>query len=80
MIRFDVIDTKTGKYPDLESIALSEEWTKHLIYCDMQGFHIDEDGTLCLADECGNYAYCPHERFKIIVEISDMKTDYSFVY
>lgn len=80
MIRFDVIDLKTGKYPDIEKIALSEEWAKHLIYCDMEGFHIDEDGTLCLADECGNYAYCPHDRFEIVVEIKDMKTDYSFVY
>lgn len=80
MIRFDVIDLQTGKYPDIGNIALNEEWAKYLIYCDMEGFHIDEGGTLCLADECGNYAYCPHERFKIVVEIPDMKTDYSFVY
>lgn len=80
MIRFDVIDLRTGKYPDLEKIALHEEWAKHLMHCDMEGFHIDEDGTLCLADECGNYAYCPNGRFKIIVEIPDMKTDYSFIY
>lgn len=80
MIRFDVMDLNTEKYPDIEKIALSEEWAKHLIYCDMEGFHIDEDGALCLADECGNYAYCPHDRFKVIVEIKDMKTDHSFVY
>lgn len=38
MIRFDVIDLQTGKYPDLEKIALHEKWAKHLIYCDMEGF------------------------------------------
>lgn len=80
MIRFDVIDLQTGKCPDLERIALNEEWAQHLLSCDMEGFHIDEDGTLCLADECGKYAYCPHGRFKIIVEIKDMQADYSFVY
>lgn len=28
MIRFDVIDTKIGKYPDIENIALIEDWAK----------------------------------------------------
>lgn len=80
MIQFDVIDLQTGKYPDTEKIALNEGWAKHLIYCDIGGFYIDEDGMLCLVDECGNCVYCPHERFKIVVEIPDMKTDYSFFY
>lgn len=79
-MRFDVIDIKTGKYPDIERIALEEEWAKGLTYCDMEGFHIDEDGTLCLADECGNYAYCPHDRFKIVLEIMSIKYSHSFVY
>lgn len=34
---FTVIDTKTGKYPNLEQIALKEDWAKNLIYCDMEG-------------------------------------------
>lgn len=62
---FTVIDTKTGKYPDIENIALKEDWAKDLIYCDIEGFAIQEDGTLILSDECGNYAYCPLGRFKI---------------
>lgn len=80
MIRFNVIDLQTGKYPDIENIALTEDWAKHLTYCDMEGFHIDEDGTLFLADECGNYAYCPHERFKVVVGIKNMSIGYSFIY
>lgn len=63
---FDVIDTKTGEYPDLWEIALKEDWAKHLIYCDMEGFAIEEDGTLLLLDECGKHAYCPEGRFTIV--------------
>ena len=64
---FTVIDTKTGEDPDLREIALNEEWANHLIYCDMEGFAICEDGHLILMDECGNHAYCPEGRFEIIM-------------
>jgi len=40
--------TENGAEPDLETIALHEPWAKGLIYCDMQGFAIDEDDTLIL--------------------------------
>lgn len=63
---FDVIDTKTGKYPDLWEIALKEDWAGGLMYCDMEGFAIEEDGTLLLLDECGKHVYCPEGRFKIV--------------
>ena len=66
MIKFTVIDTKTGEYPDLCEIALKEKWAKSLCYCDMEGFAIEEDGTLLLMDECGNYEYPPEGRFKIV--------------
>lgn len=65
-MQFDVIDKRTGKHPDLEKIALKEEWAKDLIYCDIEGFFINEDGCLILADECGNFAYCPLGRFEVI--------------
>ena len=35
MISFNVIDPKTGEYPDLEHIARTEEWAQNLIPCDM---------------------------------------------
>ena len=79
-MRFSVIDILTGKEPDMSNIALTEEWAKGLMYCDMEGFHIDEDGTLCLADECGKCAYCPHGRFKIEIEIMELKQSYVYVY
>ena len=62
---FDVIDTKTGEYPDLEKIALTEEWAQGLVYCDMDGFAVREDGSLILLDECGNCVSCPPGRFEI---------------
>ena len=79
-MRFDVIDVTTNQYPNLKQIALSEEWAKELNHCDMEGFHIDEDGTLCLADDCGAYAYCPHDRFRIVLEILETGETYSYVY
>ena len=63
---FKVIDNKTGNYPNCEKIALTEEWAKHLIYCDIDSFAITEDGDLILVDDCGNCAFCPADRFTIV--------------
>ncbi len=65
---FNVIDKKTGKYPDVEKIALEEDWAKSLVHCDMEGFSITQDGALLLLDECGNYVFCPEDRFEIVFE------------
>ena len=63
---FTVIDTKTGKEADEYNIALYEDWAKHLCYCDMEGWAIENDGTLLLVDECGRFAYADKERFKVV--------------
>lgn len=62
---FSVIDVKTGGEADPYEIALHEEWAKNLMYCDMEGFAIEEDGSLILVDECGRYEYCPIGRFEV---------------
>lgn len=67
-MNFTVIDNKTGKEADCEKIALTEEWAKGLIYCDMEGFALLEDGTLVLLDECGRFEYCPADRFTVVFE------------
>lgn len=67
-MQFDVIDTKTGAYPDVGKIALTEDWAKGLIYCDIDCFAIQEDGNLILIDDCGNIAYPPEGRFEIVPE------------
>jgi len=63
---FTVIDNKTGKEADIYAIALKEEWANHLMYCDMEGFAIEEGGALILLDECGRHAYCPEGRFTVV--------------
>lgn len=65
---FVVIDRETGKEADLEAIARNEDWAHTLMYCDMEGFFIRQDGQLILADQCGNFAYCDRERFQVIFE------------
>lgn len=62
---FTVIDKLTGQAADMEQIALKEKWADGLIYCDMEGFALEQDGTLLLLDECGNFAYCPPDRFEL---------------
>lgn len=62
-ITFKVIDRKTMSEANAEKIALTEAWAQELVYCDMDGFAICEDGSLLLIDECGNYEYCPPGRF-----------------
>ena len=66
-IFFKVIDKKTGKEADEYNIALNEEWAEGLCYCDMDGFAITNDGHLILLDECGNFAYCPIDRFEVVL-------------
>ena len=68
MPHFHVIDVKTGCEPDCEKIALTEDWAKHLIYCDIDEFAITESGTLILMDDCGNCAYPPAGRFNVVFE------------
>lgn len=73
MIEFTVIDNKTGAYPDCEKIALTEEWAKHLCYCDIDCFAITEDGALILIDDCGRMAYCPAGRFAPTIDPEELR-------
>lgn len=63
---FHVIDAKTGKEADIERIARREKWAAGLIYCDMEGWAMEDDGSLLLMDECGNFKYADRERFKVV--------------
>lgn len=68
MIILKITDNLTGKYPDVRKIALEEEWANKLIYCDIDGFYIGEEGQLVLVDDCNNVAYCPDGRFTVEIE------------
>lgn len=65
LIEFEVVDNQTGGYPDCEKIALTEDWAKRLIYCDIDCFALTEDGDLILIDDCNNIAYPPSDRFTV---------------
>lgn len=73
--KFTVIDKHTGRYPDTWGIARRCEWAKHLMYCDIEGFALTEEGNLILMDECGGIAYCPSDRFEIMW-LEDCKDGY----
>ena len=70
-ISFRVINIKTGKEPIFDHNHLfKEKWFKEsgLIWCDLEGWLIGEDGTLYLADECGHVAYAPMDKYQVIFE------------
>lgn len=62
---FRIIDKETGREPDIEQIAATEDWADGLMWMDMEGFALLEDGSLLLLDECGNHRFCPSGRFEI---------------
>ena len=69
LMQFKVINKKTGKEPIFDHNHLfREKWFKdsNLIYCDIEGWYIGEDGTLILADECGNLAYPPRDKYEVV--------------
>jgi len=59
-----VLDRVTGEMADVDRIS-SEEWAKGLVYTNISGFALMQDGTLILTDECGNFVYCPPDRFEV---------------
>ncbi len=64
-MEFKVFDNLTKEEADTEEIARNEDWAKDLMWMDMEGFAIEEDGTLLLLDECGKFEYCPEGRFTV---------------
>jgi len=64
-ITFKVVDLQTGRQADTEEIV-KEDWARNLVYTDIAGFAILEDGSLVLLDECGNFVHCPQGRFRIV--------------
>lgn len=64
---FKVIDIKTGKEPTnrvIDNIAKKGG----LMRMDIDQFFVGEDGSLVLADDCGNMTYCDRKRFKVVAE------------
>jgi hypothetical protein len=73
---FEVIDRRTGGSPIFDfNHIFKEKWFKesNLIYCDISGWGIDEDGNLFLMDDCNNIAYPPRKRFKVRFNLKQMR-------
>ena len=69
---FKVIDIKTGKEPTNRVITrIAKEGL--LMEFDIDQFFVGEDGSLILADDCGNITYVDRNRFK--VEVDDESQD-----
>lgn len=64
---FKVIDTKTGKEPT-ERVIDNIARKGGLMVADIDQFFVGEDGSLVLADDCGNITYCDNKRFKVVSE------------
>lgn len=68
---FKVIDTLTGKEPTDRVINdIAKEGG--LMIADIDQFFVGEDGSLVLADDCGNMTYCDTERFKVVAESEEV--------
>lgn len=73
-IVFVVWDNKLDGYATIESAYRSLE---HLDYAglkknNLMGFGIQDDGTLILCDEPGNFAYLDPDRFKVIFNMLEV--------
>ena len=75
---FQVLDTKTMKEVNLDDFtALARN--NNLMEFDLEGFALQEDGTLLLCDECGRFAYAPREE-KYIIRVEERfgTSDYEY--
>ena len=72
MLTLKVIDNRTREEADIYEIALTEDWTKDLMYMDIKCFALEEDGTLFLIDKCGNFEHCPPDRFTVVLTDDEM--------
>lgn len=68
---FTIIDNKTGEYPDIWEIVLTERWARTLRDHSLDSFAIMEDGCLIFVSEDGNYIVCPEGRFTVIQEAGE---------
>lgn len=64
---FKVIDTLTGKEPT-DRVINNIAKNGGLMVADIDQFFVGEDGSLVLADDCGNITYCDTTRFKVMAE------------
>lgn len=77
-MNFRVLDKNTMKEVSLDDfVELADN--AGLMTFDLDGFALQEDGTLLLCDECGRFTYVPREEKYIIrVEEKFETSDYEY--
>lgn len=77
-MNFLVLYKKTMKEVSLDNFT---EFARNngLMEYDLDGFALQEDGTLLLCDECGKFTYLPRER-KYIIRVKERfgTSDYEY--
>ena len=75
---FQVLDKKTMREVSLDDFA-ELAINNDLMEFDIEGFALQEDGTLLLCDECGRFAYVPREE-KYIIRVKERfgTSDYEY--
>ena len=75
---FQVLDKKTMKEVSLDDFTELAR-NNNLMEFDIEGFSLQEDGTLLLCDECGRFAYVPREE-KYIIRVKERfgTSDYEY--
>lgn len=75
---FQVLNKKTMKEVSLDEFTELAR-NNDLMEFDLDGFALQEDGTLLLCDECGRFAYVPREEKYIIrVKVRFGTSDYEY--
>ena len=77
-MNFQILDKKTMRevsLDDFTELAINND----LMEFDIEGFALQEDGTLLLCDECGRFAYVPREE-KYIIRVKERfgTSDYEY--
>lgn len=67
---FKVIDKRTGREADADAVAeeLDQAGQLTVVIPHKNGWVVDEDGGLCIADACGHYQYVDRKRFEAVAE------------
>ena len=77
-MNFQVFDKKTMKEVNIDGFTDLAR-NNNLMEFDIEGFALQEDGTLLLCDECGRFAYVPREE-KYIIRVKERfgTSDYEY--
>ena len=68
-MNFQVFDKKTMKEVNIDGFTDLAR-NNNLMEFDLEGFALQEDGTLLLCDECGRFTYIPREE-KYIIRVKE---------